>query len=117
MGKVYHKNYNKSREKYIRKRLGVRHTYIVQCVGTSYYKIGSTTTFLQHRVSGLQVGCPFELKCRLFIPINIEKILHEIFANKLVRGEWYNLNKDDAKTIIRIALQFGALKNVQSEDN
>ena len=53
---------------------------------------------LERRESVLSTGNP-TLKLLFFINGNREKELHDHFANKRVKGEWYNLNKNDLKYI------------------
>ena len=69
-------------------------------IGHSAYRYRSS---LRDRVSGIQVGNPKELRLIALIRSNrgkgyvmrIEKYLHEKYASKHERGEWYLLDKED----------------------
>lgn len=65
-------------------------------------KIGRTTNLLD-RLSELQTASPCELTLEWFIETdsekNLEKELHDVFAEKRVRGEWFLLSNDDLSWI------------------
>lgn len=75
------------------------YVYLVS-IETGLYKIGLTTT-VEGRMSGLSTGLPYELtlihtiKCR--DRFKIEKFFHDKFANKRVKGEWFNLDPEDVE--------------------
>ena len=72
------------------------YTYVMSD-DNGYYKIGRSI-YPERRESVLSTGNP-TLKLLFFINGNREKELHDHFANKRVKGEWYNLNKNDLKYI------------------
>ena len=67
-----------------------------------YYKIGMAKAF-NHRFSAHQCSSPFQVcvACCFFVPNmrTTEKYLHNKFANKRVRGEWFSLDNDDLREI------------------
>lgn len=68
-----------------------------------YYKIGFTTGEVQKRVLSLQTGCSSSLSIIKAIeteyPDVLEKELHRRFHHKWIRGEWFDLSKDDLNGI------------------
>jgi hypothetical protein len=77
--------------------------YVIHCDG--YCKIGTTRNDPHLRLKQMQTGNPHELTLMAAIPGGeaVEVALHEEFANKRVRGEWFQLTHDD---VISIALRF-----------
>jgi hypothetical protein len=75
--------------------------YIVQAGGTGAYKIGRSTNMLS-RLTDLQISCPTAMTLIAVIEGNAatERRLHERFAEKRIRGEWFRLTADDLKTIV-----------------
>ena len=76
--------------------------YIIKC--HDLYKIGKADD-LRYRLSGLQTGCPYELRVVNFIPCGenengrLERALHARFEFKRHRGEWYKLSVVDLNDI------------------
>jgi hypothetical protein len=72
---------------------------------TGEYKIGSSIN-PGNRIKSLSVQSPFEYKLIHIFPADnmkqAEKVLHEKFANKIKRSEWFSLNSDDVDLIRRI---------------
>ena len=68
-----------------------------------YYKIGRTTN-LDGRLSALSTQLPFPVDLvRSFKVANApqkEHTLHERFADKRVRGEWFQLSPDDVRWLL-----------------
>jgi len=76
-----------------RKREGIlQHVYIVQAMGTSFYKIGRTKN-LKHRLSNLQTGNPHQLIIYRTILTTaareVEIIARSRLSEHIHRGEWY----------------------------
>lgn len=72
------------------------YTYIMTD-NTGLYKIGRSSN-IETRLKQLSIGNP-SLILLLYIEGNYEKDLHDKFANKHVKGEWYRLSKSDLKWI------------------
>lgn len=72
------------------------YTYIMTD-DTGLYKIGRSSN-IKGRLKQLSIGNS-SLKLLFYIEGDYEKELHDKFANKHVKGEWYNLNKSDLKWI------------------
>lgn len=72
--------------------------YIVRC--KKYHKIGIATD-MHSRVKGLQTGNPFKIQLVRSKYVGSykekEKLMHDIFSSKSVRGEWFRLGKSDLK--------------------
>lgn len=68
-----------------------------------YCKIGKTSD-IEKRFSTIQAYCPYELKKVVVqnTELNdyVEKILHNEFKSKHIRGEWFDLSKEDIDKII-----------------
>ena len=66
-------------------------------------KIGKTTTDPQRRLGALQTGNPRKLELlhqfECGNPDRLERYLHNLFASKRERGEWFRLNQYD-KTLL-----------------
>lgn len=79
--------------------------YIVQCVGTVFFKIGKANN-IDRRLRSLQVGCPFQLRIVHYIecdnPHVLERALHNKYKDKRMRGEWFSLNETDIRHILNI---------------
>jgi len=64
---------------------------------TGYHKIGRSTNPV-YREKTLQSDNPMITKIHSSrAPISYEKELHDIFAHKRVRGEWFDLTEDDVE--------------------
>ena len=74
---------------------------------TINYKIGITSN-IKKRIKQLQTGNSNRLQLVCYIKndnvYNLEKELHNHFKDKLVFGEWYNLNLDDIEYINNLEL-------------
>ena len=78
--------------------------YVVQMLGTDYYKIGLTKgENPNERIDVMKTYAPRGVKTVLLInclyPKEIEKELHQDFKNKRLKGEWFQLDKEDLKII------------------
>lgn len=83
---------------------GDSYVYFLQAKSLGHIKIG-TTTNMQRRFSEIKTGCPDEL---VLLGItkgdaNIERQIHEKFADSRVRGEWFAPSDDLASFIERVA--------------
>jgi Meiotically up-regulated gene 113 len=76
--------------------------YIAKCQG--YYKIGYTGGDPRKRIAELQTGNPFPVEYMGSISgsLEVEDALHERFAHKHVRGEWFALNDADLRDILSV---------------
>jgi hypothetical protein len=83
------------------------YVYVIGFEEPGIIKIGAATC-LSMRLSALQVGCPFELKLRAAISVyDASPFVVEFAAHKIakengshIRGEWFNLEVDEALQII-----------------
>lgn len=70
-----------------------RDLYIIQQKITGAVKIGRTSN-IERRLTELQVGSPYEIRCVLLLPNQgkLEKILHKRMQNHQLRiaGEWFS---------------------------
>lgn len=75
------------------------YVYLIQCVGTTYYKIGITRQNVESRVNALQIGSPHELKLvMMFLSGNAEEAeawVHKALAHCRFRGEWFDLGPQE----------------------
>jgi hypothetical protein len=77
--------------------------YFIKVKDSNRFKIGFTTKTIEKRLSGLQVGCPYDLipyraiKCS--DPNKLEKYLHDCFSAQNIRGEWFDLTDDEVDQI------------------
>lgn len=80
------------------------HVYIVQMLGTPFYKIGVTTQADPlKRIKGGETFAPLGLRIVRLIesvyPHKLEKELHADFSLKRKKGEWFELDDEDLKFI------------------
>jgi hypothetical protein len=77
--------------------------YFIRVKKSSHFKIGYTTKKAKSRLSALQTGCPYDLELFMCVgydePKSLEKHLHDCFAEKLMRGEWYNIKEEEVESI------------------
>ncbi|KKK75383.1 hypothetical protein LCGC14_2874270 [marine sediment metagenome] len=82
---------------------GARFIYLVKEDFLGLVKIGIAKN-LHSRISGIQTSCPQNLTILGYFQTKaakgIETFLHDRFANKRYRGEWYKLTDDDVKFIL-----------------
>lgn len=76
------------------------YVYVIKC--EKYYKIGRTTN-LKSRFSYIGVQIPFDIeivhsiKCKDML--KTEELFHQLFKDKRIQGEWFNLTKEDINFI------------------
>jgi len=79
--------------------------YILKAIGKSYYKIGKTIN-LNERINKISPALPFKTRLvHTIISNNIYKTelsLHKKFNDKRTNGEWFNLSKNDIKSLYKI---------------
>ena len=76
--------------------------YVMKDNHTGHYKIGRSKSPTQREATLLSQKSSIELL--FFFPgtINQEKMLHEIFRDKWLRGEWFELTEEDLQSIKKI---------------
>ena len=76
--------------------------YLLKIKDTNQYKIGVSKDF-DRRYNEISPKMPFELKTinliKSFNIYDLEKELHEKFANKRIKGEWFELEEKDVEYI------------------
>jgi hypothetical protein len=79
------------------------YVYLLECQG--FYKIGITRNVVE-RLKACQTGNPFEIKLVYYDFCSrartVEGILHALFKDKNVRGEWFKLSDKDIYTTQQI---------------
>ncbi len=81
------------------------YVYLMKDTSTNYHKIGFSKT-PEYRERTLQSEKPtIEMICYKKLPSrkiaeSFEKALHHVFADKRVRGEWFNLDSNDVVEIV-----------------
>ncbi|KKN26107.1 hypothetical protein LCGC14_0878240 [marine sediment metagenome] len=77
--------------------------YILHCTGFPYYKIGMTTSSVKKRRDDHQQSIPFELMIEYAVEVNdaygVEYMIHQRYASKQIRGEWFMLDDKDLEAI------------------
>lgn len=97
-GKVMHKAYEIESKKDI--SLLNKKTYIMFDESTKMYKIGISEN-PRFREGTLRSEKP-SVKLMYICDFNIEKFLHTKYKEYRVRGEWFNLTKDQIKEIVHL---------------
>jgi len=79
-----------------------------------YVKIGRTNN-LSERLQALQIGSPYHLDVIGIITTDVaaevESAIHDEFADKCVRGEWFNLNYHEISELLAMCEIGGELKD------
>jgi len=97
-------NFNYSADIAIRNNFGYVYVIRGQYKGNTSYKIGKAND-LNDRLKRFEVKIPFDIE--LFgsylvkNPLEFESYLHRMFKHKRQSGEWFNLDLDDLKSIIK----------------
>lgn len=83
--------------------LGVVPGYVYVLKSGKNYKIGVTSRDVEGRIKQLQTGSASKIslihKIPSWRPYKIESKLHQQFANKHIRGEWFNLSPYDIRKL------------------
>jgi len=70
--------------------------YVLNCTGSTYYKIGITRGNIEGRIQSLQTGCPYKLQLVMMFwtnePEQLEARIHNQFNERCVNSEWFDLN-------------------------
>ena len=73
--------------------------YLIYDEGNDVYKIGVTRNPVQSRIKKMQTGNPTQLRLILLYkceyPFRLETMLHNIYKNKKVMNEWFELTDND----------------------
>lgn len=101
---------NKTNKKKEINRVNYRLVYLLSC--GSFYKIGVTNDLGRrikqlderpYKINVIKVSKPLENA------FNVEKRLHKIFKSKIIKGEWFNLNKNDVTFIVSYLSKLGGV--------
>lgn len=76
--------------------------YVMKDNHTGHYKIGRSKNPVKREATLLSQKSSIELLFFFEGTINQEKMLHEIFQDKWVRGEWFELTEEDLQSIKKI---------------
>ena len=96
--------YKKKENERIAKLNGPTFVYLMFDRAKKYYKIGITHDVPKREKTLLSETPNIDVITKKLFPTNIaarktEKMLHNIFKEKNVRGEWFNLNNDDLDVV------------------
>jgi len=76
--------------------------YFLQCTKTKVVKIGKTIS-LRNRINQIKPQLPFKTKITHTIKTRnasiLEELFHQVFQNKQLNGEWFELSKEDIQNI------------------
>ena len=79
--------------------------YFIRCLGTDYYKIGISQSFV-HRILSISSSNPHKIKIlKVWKPSRykeFEKILLKSLSYYRIKGEWFVLTEEIAKQILEI---------------
>lgn len=80
--------------------------YAIAAVGTTLVKIG-TSSNPAGRVKAFQIGCPLELRLlgNWWGGSLVETYLHHAFADRRVRGEWFDFGDADPLPVIAATVE------------
>lgn len=95
------------------------YVYLIYDENNNVYKIGVTRKSNETRVKKMQTGNPTQLRVLLMYeceyPFRLETMLHNIYKNKNVLNEWFELTDEEVinfkDTCDKVNSQIYALKN------
>ena len=97
------RRYYRLYEDFLNPKVEGGYIYLIQLGETDHYKIG-ITRHMDKRLSQLRSKCPIPLKVLYFWwghdYRSVENFLHKRFADKRVKGEWFQLTSADLLTIV-----------------
>jgi hypothetical protein len=83
-------------------RSGFVYVVFIDAAGERLFKIGMASHF-DSRLKSHQCPSPFDIcvACAYFVPDmrHEERALHEQFADKRIRGEWFRLTSEDVRAL------------------
>lgn len=85
-----------------RKKTKVTNLYVMIDHHTGHYKIGRSDNPTKREATLLSQKSSIELLFFFQGTVNQEKMLHEIFKDKWVRGEWFDLTNNDLMFLKKI---------------
>lgn len=74
-------------------------TYLVYGIDLGLYKIGRSKN-IKRRIRNLVSKNKTRITYMRSWPIDVENKLHGIYARKRVKGEWFNLSKEDVSDLL-----------------
>lgn len=78
--------------------------YILNQDESDYYKIGLTNN-IENRIRSLQGGNPKKLNIifieTFYLSLHLEKVVFKIMKDKFIFGEWYKMNQNEIKNLIK----------------
>lgn len=84
--------------------MDLAYVYLMCDASQNLYKIGVTRHLCSQRIKQLQTGNGNEIHLvnyyETLYPFRIEKLLHNKFFNKRIRGEWFELNLEDTSHFV-----------------
>lgn len=87
---------------------GFVYVIFIEVGGRRYYKIGLARS-LEGRLKSHQCSSPFDVSVAIayFVPHmrREETVLHSMFSDQRIRGEWFDLSRDDLVRVSARALQ------------
>lgn len=85
------------------------------------YKIGVTKRNVNERIKELNISYPYELKIiheyQTNIGYKLESYLHKIFHHKNIKGEWFELSKNDVEKFISFCKKYENNYKILKESN
>lgn len=88
-------------------RAGFVYAIYFEVAGERYYKVGMAQ-HVESRMSGHQGSVPFELRVAIAYYVDNmrkeESVLHYMFGDSLIRGEWFKLSQEQLKAMAERAL-------------
>ena len=81
--------------------------YFIRHKGTNPIKIGHTSkNNPDDRIKEFEVGSPFGIELMGVIlckhSADMEHTIHDMFKDRNIKGEWYNIDKEDVDDVVRI---------------
>ena len=98
----YERNYERKPIVKPTRRKNQGHVYFLKCNDTNLYKIGYSAS-VKNRIQDIKRGSPTEIDVIGYVASDDcytdEKVFHELFGEKRVKGEWFALDDDDINNI------------------
>jgi FKBP-type peptidyl-prolyl cis-trans isomerase 2 len=88
----------------------MQYLYLIKC--QQFYKIGVAND-VENRLAQLSTGNPFELRVLAIFGYEnaecVERALHQKFANRRERGEWFSLDNAEVEVLAEICDTLGGV--------
>lgn len=95
--------------------------YLINKNDTNLYKIGVTKNEVKKRLKQLQTGSSEELilveNYKTDFYFKIERMLHRLYNNKHIHGEWFELNDEEVLDFLSVCKKYDGICEILEKEN